>query len=90
MARSFQTYVVILVILALPIFYFYGSRFSIFSPVMNWWIIYYTIFCSGPVLLAYALWLRLSTSEKTLSSVTFLLGSAWIISEIFIFTKRAF
>lgn len=90
MVRPFQIYVAILTILTLPIIYFYSVRLSIFSPVPNWWLIYYTIFCSGPALLIYALWLRSSTNEKILSLVTFSIGAIWIISEIVIFAKDIF
>ena len=77
---------VILALLAFPIFYLLGGRF--FPSFDNAWIIYFAIFCSGPLLLLYTFLLRLMINEKTFSSIALLIGGLWVGFELIVFIKN--
>ncbi len=79
----------VLILLAFPIFYMLGAKPLNYVETLNVWIVYCAVFAAGPCLLLYAFIARTKMQEKTVSSISLMVGGLWMGFEIILAIKDA-
>ncbi len=92
MVRSLYIYTatVVLILLILPIVFLFSMRFFNLFPAIDIWIVYFAVFCSGPLLLVYGFLARLSKGRELLSVIALSTGAVWIGFEVIILIRGIF